>query len=151
MIIKSPNYSEPWKRPCFSSIMNFLEPLIKSPTPQLGHAEMSQLAWWKDLRRVFCSFGNLSMCLPWCGQYLLDQVEWSFPKLCVHSWSSIPCDLALNSKLNAEVDHLWVSSSNQLMVYEGFKLTKLISSFLNIGRCKVSCSQAKWVAKIFDS
>ncbi|XXG73028.1 hypothetical protein AAC387_Pa07g2010 [Persea americana] len=35
---------EPWKRPCFSSIMNFLEPLIKSPTPQLGHAEMSQLA-----------------------------------------------------------------------------------------------------------
>eukprot|EP00268_Persea_americana_P025186 TRINITY_DN2453_c0_g2_i4.p1 TRINITY_DN2453_c0_g2~~TRINITY_DN2453_c0_g2_i4.p1 ORF type:complete len:246 (+),score=44.24 TRINITY_DN2453_c0_g2_i4:799-1536(+) len=35
---------EPWKRPCFSSIMNFLEPLIKSPTPQLVHAEMSQLA-----------------------------------------------------------------------------------------------------------
>ncbi|KAJ7976058.1 CTR1-like protein kinase [Quillaja saponaria] len=32
--------NEPWKRPSFSSIMNFLLPLIKPPTPQPGRPDM---------------------------------------------------------------------------------------------------------------
>ncbi|KAE9612462.1 putative protein kinase TKL-CTR1-DRK-2 family [Lupinus albus] len=36
--------NEPWKRPSFSSIMDSLRPLIKSPTPQPGHSNMPLLS-----------------------------------------------------------------------------------------------------------
>ena len=46
-------YSEPWKRPSFSSVMESLRSLIKPPTPQPGLAGMTLLAWSIGTSTVF--------------------------------------------------------------------------------------------------
>lgn len=43
-LIESCWINDPWKRPSFSNIMDFLEPLIKSPSPRPVHTGMSQHA-----------------------------------------------------------------------------------------------------------
>jgi hypothetical protein len=46
-------YSEPWKRPSFTSVMESLRSLIKPPTPQPGLAGMTLLAWSIGTSTVF--------------------------------------------------------------------------------------------------